>query len=151
MRADLDDAAAVEHDDLVGVAHGREPVRDRDRRPPLGEPLERLLHRALGLRVERRGRLVEDEDRRVAQDRPRDRDALLLAAREAVAALADDRVVALGQRGDQLVDLRRARGLLDLLVGRLRAREAEVVAHGRVEEVRLLRDDADRVARASRR
>ena len=34
VRADLGDAAAVEHDDLVGVADGREPVRDRDRRPP---------------------------------------------------------------------------------------------------------------------
>ena len=62
---------------------------------------ERLLHGPLGLGVERRGRLVEHEDRRVAQDRARDRSPLLLAAREAVAALADDRVVALGQRRDQ--------------------------------------------------
>ena len=46
VRADLGDAALVEDDDLIGVAHGREPVRDRDRRPPFGEPLERLLHRA---------------------------------------------------------------------------------------------------------
>ena len=30
----LDHTAVVEHDDLVGVAHGREPVRDRDRRAP---------------------------------------------------------------------------------------------------------------------
>ena len=52
--ADLDDAAVVEDDDLVGVAHGREPVRDRDRRPPLGEPVERLLDEPLGLGVERR-------------------------------------------------------------------------------------------------
>ena len=94
-------------------------MRDRDRRPSLGEPLERLLHEPLRLRVERRGRLVEDEDRRVAQDRARDRDPLLLAAREAVAALADHRVVALRERRDQLVDLRRARRLLDLLVGRV--------------------------------
>ena len=43
VRAELDDAAAVEHDDLVGVADGREPVRDRDRRPPLRQPLERGL------------------------------------------------------------------------------------------------------------
>ena len=145
VRADLGDAAAVEHDDLVGVADGREPVGDRDRRPALGQPLERLLDGALGLRVERGRRLVEDEDRRVAQDRPRDRDPLPLAAREAVAALADDGLVAVREAGDQLVDLRRARGLLDLLVGRVGPREAEVVAHARVEEVRLLADDADRV------
>ena len=68
---------------------------------PSTSRVERLLHEPLGLRVERRGRLVEHEDRRVAQDRARDREPLLLAAREAVAALADDRVVALRQRRDQ--------------------------------------------------
>ncbi len=43
------------------------------------------------------------------------------------------------------MDLRGARGLLDLLVRRVGLREAEVLAHGRVEEVGLLRDDADGV------
>ena len=119
-------------------------MRDRDRRPPLGQPLERLLDEPLGLRVERRGRLVEHQDRRVPQHGARDRHALLLAAREAVAALADDGLVAVGKRGDQLVDLRGPRRLLDLLVGGVGLREAEVLAHGRVEEIGLLRDDADR-------
>ena len=32
MGAELDDPAAVEDDDLVGVADGREAMRDRDRR-----------------------------------------------------------------------------------------------------------------------
>ena len=96
-----------------------------------------------------RGRLVEHEDRRVAQDRARDGDALLLAAGEAVAALADDGVVALRQRGDHVVDARGFGGGLDLLVGRLRLREAQVLAHARVEEVRLLGDDADEVAESA--
>ena len=68
---------------------------------PSARPVERLLDGALGLHVERAGGLVEDEHGRVAQDRARDRDALLLAAGEAVAALADDGVVAVGQRGDR--------------------------------------------------
>ena len=96
VRARLDDAAMVEHDDLVGVPHGREPVRDRDRRPPLGEPVERVLDEPFGLGVEGARRLVEDKDRRVAQDRARDRDPLLLAAGEPIAALADNSVVSLG-------------------------------------------------------
>src|SRR3954469_22729622 len=50
--AALDDLATVEDDDLVGVPHGREPVRDRDRRPPLCQPVEGLLHQAFGLGVE---------------------------------------------------------------------------------------------------
>ena len=93
--------------------------------------------------VERAGRLVEHEHGRVAQDRAGDRDALLLAAGEAEAALADDGVVALGERRDRLVDLGGAGRLLDLLVGRVRPREAQVLAHAGVEEVGLLGDDAD--------
>ena len=120
-------------------------MRDRDRRPPLREPLERLLHEPLGLRIERGGRLVEHEDRRVAEDRPRDRDALLLAAREAVAALADDRVVASGSveisswiwaaRAASSISSSVASGFAKRRLSRTR----------RMEEVRLLRDDADRV------
>jgi hypothetical protein len=143
VRAGLDDPPAVEHDDLVRVADGRQPVRDRDRRPARGELLERCLHQALGLRVEGRGRLVEDEHRRVTENRAGDRDPLLLAAGEAVASLAHDRVVALRQRCDQLVDLRGTGGCLDLLVGGIGLGEAEVLAHRGMEEVGLLRDDPD--------
>ncbi len=145
MRPALHDRAAVEHRDLVGVAHRREAVSDHDRRAALGQPLERLADGALGLHVERARGLVEHEHRRVAQDGAGDRDPLALAAGEAEAALADDGVVALGQRRDRVVDLGGARRLLDLLVGRIRPREAQVLAHRGVEEVGLLRDDADRV------
>ena len=79
VRAPFDDAAAIEHEDLVGVADRREAMRDRDRRAPARELVERQLHRALGLVVERGGGLVEDQHGRVAQDRARNRDALLLA------------------------------------------------------------------------
>src|SRR5260221_3240517 len=67
--ADLDAPAAVEHDDLVGVADGREPMGDRDRRAAFGKLVERLLHEPLGLRIERARRLVEDEDRQGPQHR----------------------------------------------------------------------------------
>src|SRR5207237_9973706 len=135
----LDDAAVIENDYLVGVADRREAVRDRDRRAALGQPVERLLHQPLGLGVERARRFVEDEDRRVAQDRAGDRDALLLTAGETVAALADDRVITLGQRRDHVMYARRVGGGFDLLVGCVRLREAEGLAHGRREEVGLLR------------
>ena len=45
-----------------------------------------------------------------------------------------------------MVDPRGLGGGLDLLVGRVRLGEAQVLAHRGVEEVRLLRDDADEVA-----
>ena len=144
MGAALDDASVVEHEDLIGVADRGQAVRDRDRGAPPGQLVERKLHGALGLGVERGGGLVEDQYGRVAKDRARDRDALLLAAGEAIAALADGRVVAVGQRGDELVDLRRPRRLLDLPVAGLRTGEAQILADGGVEEVGLLRDQAHR-------
>ena len=67
----------------------------------------------LSSRMRRRGCVSSDA---------RDGDALALAARQADAALADDRVVALRQPVDELVRLRRA--------GR-RARSSSSVASGR--------------------
>jgi hypothetical protein len=42
--------------------------------------VQRALDFALGMGVERRGRLVQQKDRRILQDRARNGDALLLAA-----------------------------------------------------------------------
>jgi len=68
------------------------------------------------VRIERRRRLVEHEDRGVLEDRARDRDALLLAARELEPPLPDRRLVALRERGDERVDLRETRGGEDLVL-----------------------------------
>ena len=56
---------------------------------------QRLLALALG--VERAGRLVEQQQRRIAQDRPGDRDALALTAGQANPLLAEEAVEALRQ------------------------------------------------------
>jgi hypothetical protein len=95
--AALHDLAVVEHQDLVGVRDRREPVRDDDRGAPPEGRVECGLHERLVLGVEVTGRLVEDHDRRALEQHAGDRDPLLLSAREAIAALADDRVVSLGE------------------------------------------------------
>ena len=64
--AALGDLPVVEDEDLVRVADGREPVRDRDRGAARADGVDGLLDGLLGLRVEGAGGLVEDEDRRVA-------------------------------------------------------------------------------------
>ena len=79
-----------------------------------GLPLDRVEDRALGLRVDGGERIVEDEDLRLPDERARERDALLLTARELHAALADDGVEPLGQRQRLLEHLRLARGVADL-------------------------------------
>jgi hypothetical protein len=79
--AAFDDTAFVEHDDLVGVDDGRQPVGDDQAGAAGRDRAERRLDRALRQRVERRGRLVEQEDLRALQDEARDGDPLALAAR----------------------------------------------------------------------
>ena len=97
MPAGADDAAAVDHDDAVGIDGGGQPMRDHERGAVAHELLERVLHQPLALRIERAGGLVEQQDRRILEDGARDGDALLLAAREPRAALAEEGVVAFRQ------------------------------------------------------
>src|SRR5690606_41755766 len=110
-----------------------------ERGASLGDALELGLDGFLGAGVERGGGLVEDEDARALEERPRDGDALLLAARELEAALADLRLVLLRQRLDEVVDVRGACRLDDFGVARLRAPVADVVEDGVAAEHRVLR------------
>ena len=63
-------------------------MRDRERRAARASAARAPPAPAARGGVERRGRLVQDQDARVLQDHARDRQALLLAARQPVAALA---------------------------------------------------------------
>ena len=60
-------------------------VRDDDRGAVADEGLQHLLDRLLALQVDLAGGLVEDEDGRVAEDRPGQGDALPLPAGEPAA------------------------------------------------------------------
>src|SRR5207245_4382434 len=91
VRAALDDLSLLEHENLIGAANGRQPVRDDERRPALPQRSQSVLDERYALAVETRGGLVEDEDARVRQNRARDRHALPLATRQLHPALADDR------------------------------------------------------------
>ena len=94
VRPLLDDAAVLEDDDQVGVADRREPVRDHEGRAAREQRRSALLDPPLGADVDGRGRLVEDQDARVGEQRPREGDELALAEREPDAALAELGLVA---------------------------------------------------------
>ena len=117
MPAALDDLAGLDHQDRVGVHDGVQAMGDDDGGAVLAEMLDRLLHLLFGLRIERRGGLVEQDDRRVLDQRPRHRDALALAAGELRAMLADRGVVAERKAHDELMRAGGLRGLDDLGVG----------------------------------
>ena len=96
-RGDLDDAAEIHHGDAVAdVAHHGKIVGDEDVGQP--QPLLQLLKQVHDLRldrhVERRHRLVADDQRRLERQRAGDADPLALAAGEFVR-------VAVGHVGQQ--------------------------------------------------
>ncbi|TLS21369.1 uncharacterized protein PpBr36_10204 [Pyricularia pennisetigena] len=103
VRALLDDAALGHDHDVVGLADGRELVRDHDGRPAHRRLVQRLLHDALGVRVQGAGGLVQEEHLWLRHHRARDGDALLLPARQQTAALANLGVVALGELRHKVV------------------------------------------------
>src|SRR5688500_14461152 len=135
--------AVLQHDDQVGVADRREAVRD-DERGPAGEQLaQRPLDAALGPDVDRRRRLVEDQDPRVRKERASEGDELSLAEREARAALLEVRLVAVLEPHDEVMGTDGLRGGDDLLGARVRLAEGDVVADGAGEQEALLWDDPE--------
>ena len=96
-----------------------------------------------GFRIERRSRLVQQDDRRVLEEGARDGDALALAAGELHAVLAAGRVVALLEAHDEVVGIGRLGGRDDVLLARAGAAHGDIVAHRALEQEILLRDIAD--------
>ncbi len=109
MRALLDHAAAIQHQAAVGADHAGQPVGQDERRAARHQPVQGLLYEGFVLGIHRRERLVQDQDGRVAQQRAGDCHTLSLPAGKLQAAFADARVVAVGQRHDEVVDIGRPR------------------------------------------
>ena len=132
---------AVAHlDDAVDRVGDTRRVRDDDDGAAelVAQPPERVEHDLLVALVELRGRLVGEDERRLARGGSRDRDPLLLAARERAGALRSRAAEA---------EARRARGRPPAR-RRGRAREpqpsGDVLARGqRRPEVAALEDDRD--------
>ena len=150
MGALLDDRAVLHHQDQVGVADRGQPVGDDEAGPVRAQRGHRLLHQHLGAGVDRAGRLVEDQQRRVGEERPGDGDQLLLAGADVAALVVDHRVVAVGQRVHEPVDVGRPRRREDLLLGGVRPAVGDVVADRAAEQPGVLQHHAD-LRRAGRR
>jgi hypothetical protein len=139
----LGDAAVLDHDDPVGVAHGREAMRDDERGPAAEDATQRVLDEDLGSRVHRGRGLVEDQDGRVGEDGAGERDQLPLPGREQRASLADARLVAVRQALDELARARERRRGAQLVVRRGEAAVADVLGDRSREQERLLEHDAE--------
>ena len=140
MRAAGDDPPPLHDGNAVSAPEGGGAVGDDEHRAPAHEDAQGLLDLVLGLRVRHGGGLVEQEDRRVLEEGAGDGQALLLPAGQA-RLLAEDRVIAVGQRLDDRIDAGGGRGGADLLVGGIGPGEGDVVADGRPQELGVLEDE----------
>lgn len=87
VASDLPHLAAVDHDDFVGVADRRQTMRHHDDGSTGSGAVKSQLNGALGASIQGRGRLVQQEDLRIANKGSRDRYPLLLTTRHASTSL----------------------------------------------------------------
>ena len=144
-RAALDDAAAVEHEDLVGLDDRRQPVGDHE----AGAVAQDLLQRRLDRRSDSESRWA------VASSRITTAGSFRITRAIATRCFSppDRRYPRSpttvsnpsGRRCDHVEDAGGAAGLDQLLVGGVGARVAQVVRDRVVEQVGVLGHDADRM------
>ena len=115
-----------------------------------GERLQPFEEFGLAAHVEMRGRLVEEQHLRLADQHAGEADGLLLAAGQAAAALGNRHVVAQRMAGDEALDAGKPRRREDFFVGGLRLAERDVVAQLAEEQVGVLQHKANAGAQIGR-
>ena len=143
LAAIRNDDSVAHRDDAVGEGgHVRLVCHQHDRQAALA--IERLNGRhdlVRGPRVEVSRRLVRQQDRRIVDEGPRDRDPLLLAARQ----LAREAALPVRQP-EQLERLLRVHGAVRE-VSRVEQRQGDVLDRARArEQVEILKDESDATA-----
>lgn len=141
--AGVDDPAVVKDGDPVGEFQGRSAVRDDQRGATPGVLAQPVVDLRLHPGVDGRRGVVEDEDRRVADERAGESHPLALSPGEGEALFPDDGVVPLGQPFDELVGPGDPGRRPHLLVRRVRDAVRDIGAHGVGEQQALLEDEAD--------
>jgi hypothetical protein len=87
VRADRMNFSVVQHDNLVGVLNGGNALRDDNFRRVRDVFSKRLTDQFVGFGVNRAGRVVQNQDFGLFQQRPRNTQSLLLASGYIGAAL----------------------------------------------------------------
>ena len=143
------DATALQVENPVRLANGRNAMGDEEDRPPplpVGSSrpvVETLQDAMLGRRVQRRRGFVEDQDLGILRDCAGDGQALTLAGRKLPAAVAELGIEPVRLARHVVVHAGYVGGLPDLIVGSIGGRVAEVVAHAHGEQHILLERDGD--------
>ena len=144
----------VKYADHIGVAHGRNALaydHRSQRQPALGGTAHTALadgmaKRRVGLKVERRGRIVHDQYLRRAHQGARDGQALALATAEVLTARLDRGIEPLRLVAHELARLRHVERRPEILVGRSLVAPGQVAADGAAHQRRTLWNGRDHTA-----
>ena len=133
----------IDDQDQVGGQDSAQPVGNDDAGTLCHHVVQRILNQSFRFAVQAAGGFIQYQDARILEDHACQRDALLLAAAQPIAALADDRIVPIRQRMDELVDIGDPAGRFQLLLAGIQSGILQVGADRIVEEIRFLGDHAD--------
>ena len=149
MRPDIDDLALLHDQDLIAIDQGGEAVGDDDHGPPAGDAQQVGIDHRFALRIEGAGGLVEDQDARIVDERPRNGEALALAAGEIGRALLDIGLVAIGHALDEFLGAGKPRSLHSIGEREPGAARDDVVPDRAAEQEVLLQYDAVALAQVA--
>ena len=143
MRPDIDDVATVQHQDLMAVGQGTEPVRHDQHGPAKRDALDVGIDQRLAFRIERAGGLIQDQDARIMDQRPRDRQTLALAAGQIGRTFLDPGLIAFGQTLDELLGAGQAGGAHRIAQGQAGAAGQDIVLDAAAEQEVFLQHHAE--------
>ena len=147
LRAELDLPPLVHREDQIEAGDGARPMRDHhDNSFACPHPDNGARERLVAFGVEVRVGLIEHDQKRVAVERARERNALRLAGGQRRALFADPGPVALGHADDQVVHARGLRRRDDGLRRRIRRKARNVLGDRSGQKLDVLRQIADMLA-----
>src|SRR6202521_5566212 len=117
----FDNPSQFDDQDLIGAADGGKPVRDDEGRSSLHQVGKTLLDQLLRFRVETGSRFVENQDARLRENGPGNRNPLPLSSRELYATFADYCFVLVRKALGELIHARDAAGPEDIFFAGIRA------------------------------
>ena len=97
-------------------------------------------------RIDRRGRVIEDQHSRIGENRPGDGDPLPLAPAQGETTFAEQRVVPLRQIAHEIMGAGQLGRSLDLIGGCIRIGKGDVRGDGVVKQQGVLEDHPDGMA-----
>src|ERR1700685_422028 len=151
VRAQFDDASAVQHGDAIGVADGRNAMRNEDRGAPLHYVAQVVEDFIFRVSIDAGERIVEDEDSWIANQGAGDGGALLLPAGKRNSAFPHKRLIALGKAFNVGGDVGRIGRIVNLPVrGRVDS-QSNIFADAVAEQKCFLRKEADIFSQSRKR